>query len=445
MNNACSDSSSGRVRGRGKGDGDGDQCLPPALKPRGGNPLQENFDLTLTNNKSHTVQKWSMRRPTPPSLPSNSNRDRDRNLLGRGTFGYVLYGEIMRREEVVSVSPSTSSRHRHRHRPSTADNTVTQVALKICAQKSPLIWEVIIQNRILVRLATKSSSSSTTTSSSYTYSINDFIMHTVPDAALAIFPLMRLGTLHGLLEALKRPPLCHSMTPSDSELLCCHLTIQMLRAVSILHRVGVLHCDIKPDNWMLDYDFDTTQDSAMRPTLTLRLIDLGKAKDLRTQIDEEGHVLSHRNTQFVAFSGSSAAVGYGCPQMRSETPWSYQADYFALCCCTHELLFGSSLILKENETVSCASRRGWLLSPSSSLTIPPPKDTMKAPSTSVKRYWRMAWGPVLATLLNHNDTHVETEVERLCILPLTTGLQSCQGVDSLETISKRIAPMLKKN
>ena len=62
----------------------------------------------------------------------------------------------------------------------------------------------------------------------------------------------------------------------------------------------------------------------------------------------------------------------------------WQADYYGLCSCMHQLLYGSALVVAEGEDMASAARRGWVLGPR--LAGEPPPDTLIAPTTTVKRY-----------------------------------------------------------
>ena len=92
----------------------------------------------------------------------------------------------------------------------------------------------------------------------------------------------------------------------------------MFNAVMFIHSVKILHCDIKPDNWMLEYHSHNG--------ITIRLIDFGKAKDLLFCIEKDG--VQSKQHHPIAFLGSCAAKGYRCVEMDNNLPWTFQVSEF---------------------------------------------------------------------------------------------------------------------
>lgn len=148
-----------------------------------------------------------------------------------------------------------------------------------------------------------------------------------------------LGELHNygtLLNAINI-----SRTLSEKVLtppLVMFLAACMLHTVEQLHAVGVVHADIKPDNFMLGERF--LEDKVLDPDGVdhgLVLIDLGQSIDMR---------LFPAGTAFTARCRTS---GFQCAEMLSGKPWSYQTDYFGIAATVHCMLFGTYMqVMKED-------------------------------------------------------------------------------------------------
>lgn len=204
----------------------------------------------------------------------------------------------------------------------------------------------------------------------------------------------------------------------------------MIESIILLHCNGVLHADIKTDNFVLkSHENDDYK-------LQLSLIDLGKAKDLKQKIITSKHTLSPKKTKkYIVstiispmsqnssvstesiknneiveklycrridlssqefFSGKSGANNFCCEEMRNNKKWCYEADYFGVCSCMHQLLFFSPLIT-TTDSIQNAENRGF---------IPKCKrennnNCITIPQVSLKRYWnKTLWTEIYMVLLN---------------------------------------------
>ena len=166
---------------------------------------------------------------------------------------------------------------------------------------------------------------------------------------------------------------------AEHELLCAFVASRMLSAMLLLHRCDVIHTDIKSDNWVVSAE---SKPDGGAPALEVYLIDLGKAKDVRSVGDAEG-----RRT---LFSGTCGVGSYACPQ--AGLAWGRNVDYYGTAACLHHLMFLSPL---ETSRERPGRGGGGYVEGST------------APSTALKRYWnRDIWSRLYFLLLNSdNSTH----------------------------------------
>ena len=154
----------------------------------------------------------------------------------------------------------------------------------------------------------------------------------------------------------------------------------MLEAANTIHMLGIIHCDIKTDNWVLRRSADDANE------LEVCLIDFGKARATFAESpNESGSVydLNDMDAKYVvenmlslerrqmtsssiqlAYRGRTSAKGYAM-QDNGNRSWTFENDYYGLCACMNQLLlFGPMNVIKENR--SAIMTRGF--KPSSSNT-----------------------------------------------------------------------------
>jgi hypothetical protein len=205
-----------------------------------------------------------------------------------------------------------------------------------------------------------------------------------------------------------------------------------------------------PDNWVLrwvnDHD-DGDEDSHGR--LQVCLIDFGKAKDLRPTARQQKTINDTRKKsgaiestpektfQRVAYTGVAGAKTFSCPEMQEdsgtaialttrdrtcaqmnsdhkgnsavsfypnsstadqmETPlWNYQADYYGLCACIHQLLFLQPMTVTE-EPLQVSTRRGFQCSGSEFYAQ---RERVRVPLCSLKRYARTHYYHCMETVVS---------------------------------------------
>ncbi|XP_020815379.1 uncharacterized protein LOC110189588 [Drosophila serrata] len=161
------------------------------------------------------------------------------------------------------------------------------------------------------------------------------------------------------------------------EYVVMHLSCQMLDIVDHLHALGIIHADIKADNFLL-----------MRPLcahpneVSLQLIDFGVSIDTRRFLPNQTFNYVHHHELFK------------CIEMRTNRPWTYQLDLFGLVGVMHVLLFGTYM-----EVVKRSPSGVWM------------------PKTAFPRYvQRQMWETIFRTLLNIRDCRTMPNLQELRML-----------------------------
>ncbi|KAL9190856.1 hypothetical protein ACHAXT_000562 [Thalassiosira profunda] len=172
---------------------------------------------------------------------------------------------------------------------------------------------------------------------------------------------------------------CKKAVGNVPELVAIYYTSRMLKHLESLHQDGqVLHCDVKPDNWVLTSSPKGRDYAGANAVggVDLMLVDFGRSVDLET-VDGQGS--DPLRTQF---KGSVAAEDMECASMRKELPWGVDLDFFGLAASSFLLLFGSHMDVVEDK------RSGkWRL------------------HKSLRRYWqRDLWSSLFDSLLNFDST-----------------------------------------
>lgn len=232
----------------------------------------------------------------------------------------------------------------------------TGAALKVLNE--PSLWEWYIYHQICERVPRNL----------HHNFVRFHSIHMYSDKALTLMPFSD-GTLQDAMNCF------HKMNKRMDEPLVIYYTLEMLKIVEILHGAGIIHGDLKPDNFLIKND--PRQELSDWGTGTLGgwdsrglvLIDYGRSID--TRLYPEGTV----------FKSGNHVEGFKCTEMTEGRPWTYQADLFGICGVVHCLLHGTFLEVTKD---------------------PRTKDAM--PRTPFKRYHQAdLWRPLFRDFLNVPD------------------------------------------
>ncbi|RMX52046.1 hypothetical protein pdam_00003773 [Pocillopora damicornis] len=137
-----------------------------------------------------------------------------------------------------------------------------------------------------------------------------------------------------------------------------YYTIALLRIIETLHSCGIIHGDIKPDNFLV-LDSEDTLDCAC-----LKLIDFGRSVDM---------------TLFPAgttFTTNCYTEDFQCIEMKEGRPWTTQVDMYGLLGTIHCLLFLDYMKVSQDKMGRWKTTKPF------------------------KRYWNPIWGRLFDSLLN---------------------------------------------
>ncbi|ODQ80754.1 hypothetical protein BABINDRAFT_7450 [Babjeviella inositovora NRRL Y-12698] len=238
-------------------------------------------------------------------------------------------------------------------------------ALKV--QKPSNSWEFYVLRQIYTRLNASSKAQDSKTLRSV---IQAEGLHLYQDEGYLILSYKHQGTILDIVNFFRsrQVPTTHAV----EEVMVVFLSIELLRTMESLHRIGIIHGDLKPDNcmvrfqslaegeWDSEYDREGSNGWSKKG---ITLIDFGRAVDM---------TLHPTGVQFVC---DWETDNQDCPEMREGRTWTYEADYYGIASIMHTMLFGK--------------------------TIETQFDRLYRISTPLKRYWQLdIWGPLFDLLLN---------------------------------------------
>ncbi|RXM33009.1 Mitotic checkpoint serine/threonine-protein kinase BUB1 [Acipenser ruthenus] len=165
--------------------------------------------------------------------------------------------------------------------------------------------------------------------------INFYKAHIFQNGSVLVGELHNYGTLLNATNLYRH--LSEKVMPQP---LVIYFAICILHMVEQLHSIGIIHADIKPDNFILGDRF-LENDSFDLENLDhgLSLIDLGQSIDM---------TLFPKGTSFTAKVETS---GFQCIEMVTGRQWNYQTDYFGIAGTVYCLLFGSYMKVKHDNGV----------------------------------------------------------------------------------------------
>ncbi|RVX71825.1 hypothetical protein B0A52_04224 [Exophiala mesophila] len=244
-------------------------------------------------------------------------------------------------------------------------------ALKSEAPPGTLAWEFHILRTIRQRLGRASRTMQSI--------VLAHECHLYRDEAYLVLSYSPQGTLLDLVNLARSENIkAGKLAEGLDETLAMFFSIELLKVLEDIHRIGILHGDLKGDNCLVRLDTSVDVTRCFDPegangwsSKGLTLIDFGRGIDTR---------MFKPQAQFIADWASSAQ---DCAEIRECRPWKYQIDYHGAAGVIHSLLFG-----KYIETVPAAGgglgqKKEWKL-----------KDNLK-------RYWEKdVWSDCFAMLLN---------------------------------------------
>ena len=157
------------------------------------------------------------------------------------------------------------------------------------------------------------------------------------------------------------------------ELIALHYTARMLKHIETLHWRGkILHCDVKPDNWVMVASDSAYDDCCeLVEAADLMLVDFGRAVDLISAARDGVDPMD------VKLSGQATDPDMACAAMRMNLGWSFDIDTFGICASAHVLLYGTHIEMDTNRSKRWKTRK------------------------PLRRYWQKElWSEFFDTLLN---------------------------------------------
>eukprot|EP00804_Cyclotella_cryptica_P024138 CCRYP_015577-RA/>CCRYP_015577-RA protein AED:0.13 eAED:0.13 QI:0/1/0.66/1/1/1/3/321/1383 len=196
------------------------------------------------------------------------------------------------------------------------------------------------------------------------------------------------------------------------EMVAIYYTSRMLRHLECLHRDGkILHCDVKPDNWVLTSPLKDGNNAGVDAIggADLMLVDFGRAIDLQKASNKGSDPLK------TVFTGSVAAEDMESKAMRQGLPWGVDLDFFGLCASSYILLFGSHIEVVQDKATGRLRLKKLL-----------------------RRYWqRDLWQRYFETLLNF-----DTQSDEYCLRDIRLAFDEyIDGKDRKREIVSRIGQL----
>ncbi|XP_066479710.1 mitotic checkpoint serine/threonine-protein kinase BUB1 [Tiliqua scincoides] len=224
------------------------------------------------------------------------------SLLGKGSFALVYQASVLDMEN-------------------TKNNR--KVILKVQKPANP--WEFYIAAQLTERL----------NPSMRHLFIHFYSAHFFQNGSILVGELYSYGTLLDTINIYKK--LTEKVMP---QALVIYFTIKILHMIEELHKCGIIHGDVKPDNFTFGERFldnDTCDVDSVSHGLTI--IDLGQSIDMN--LFPEG----------TEFTGRCETSGFQCIEMMTHKPWSYQTDYFGIAATVYCMLFGTYMKVKNEQGI----------------------------------------------------------------------------------------------
>jgi checkpoint serine/threonine-protein kinase len=168
-------------------------------------------------------------------------------------------------------------------------------------QSPPCPWEFYILSELLTRLKENDVASE----------VQDMILpahaiHVFNNSSVLMTSLFNEGSLLDMMNHY------HANKKVVPNTIICTYTLDILRCVDAIHRAGIIHGDIKPDNLLIKDSENTMHSMSMKMTKSIVLIDFGRSIDMR---------ILPGDSKFTVRSGTEM---FECVEMQTKRPWTYQ-------------------------------------------------------------------------------------------------------------------------
>lgn len=300
-----------------------------------------------------------------------------KQLLGRGGWATVFLAEKTSNNEEIELQAMKSE----------FDPSAWEYSLMVLAQARLAYYPQQESRRSIVSVATPLS------------------YHSYSDAGYMFESFHDQGNLLELVNKIKADALpggltSGAVTPGVDEQIAMFFAIEILRTVSNMHLIGILHCDIKADNFLVRLDsIDESLDewSSVYSASGAQgwsfkgivLIDFGRAID----------TLAFKPD--TCFYAEWATDKHDCPEQREARPWTYHTDLWGIASIISVLLFGK--VLEETVIAEPSSSLSSITSTSNlplnnGSTTNSKRYKLRDP---LKRYWQTElWSDAFDVLMN---------------------------------------------
>nr|XP_056708998.1 mitotic checkpoint serine/threonine-protein kinase BUB1 [Euleptes europaea] len=223
-------------------------------------------------------------------------------LLGEGAFAHVYQASILGMANTRNYQ---------------------KVILKVQKPASP--WEFYIATQLTERLKP----------SLRHLFIHFYSAHFFRNGSILVGELYGYGTLLNTINIYKKLP--EKVMP---QALVLYFAIKILHMVEELHKCGIIHGDVKPDNFIFGERFlDEDTCDIDSESHGLSIIDFGQSIDMN--LFPEGTV----------FTGKCETSGFQCVEMLMHKPWNYQTDYFGIAGTVYCMLLGTYMKVSNEQGV----------------------------------------------------------------------------------------------
>ncbi|KAM7288598.1 uncharacterized protein ISCGN_028805 [Ixodes scapularis] len=267
-------------------------------------------------------------------------------LIATGAYAKVYLAEVVDPEFTFMDTDGTFEHPEQR-----------KVALKVLADCNP--WEFFICSELRSRLAEKPPP----TVLDSVVTIEAACLYR--NGAILVMPFGQYGTLLDLVRRYQEQQSQGSRGIPES--MALYFALELLLIVSAVHKCGIIHGDLKPDNVLVS-DLPTERNCVERlaeRTHCLQLIDFGRGID------------QHQFQPGTVFTEVVQTNCFKCTEMMDGRPWTFQTDWYGVVACIHIMLFGEYMEVAKGANGVWAARQRF------------------------KRYWqRDLWESLFSTLLN---------------------------------------------